>query len=290
MMKRKTGNQEIKSWVRDIVVGFISDPRNNNLTGMDGERAWDEPLVGFAAGSDPLFAFFKEDIGEFYWTPEEAFHLAHPSRSVSGEQLTVIAWILPQTEATRSDNRKQSFYPSERWARARIFGEEVNVRLRSHVVESLKEAGYPAVAPMLLPQWERRDSIRYGYASKWSERHAAYACGLGTFGLCDGLITPKGKAVRVGSVVAMMTVSPDPRPYEDHHSYCLFFTKGTCGKCMDRCPVGVVTENGHDKFRCGEHIRPVTQNYVKAKYGFDGYGCGLCQTAVPCESRIPQEP
>jgi len=26
---------------------------------------------------------------------------------------------------------------------------------------------------------------------------------------------------------------------------------------------------------------------VKSRYGFEGKGCGLCQTKVPCESRIP---
>jgi len=29
------------------------------------------------------------------------------------------------------------------------------------------------------------------------------------------------------------------------------------------------------------------EDLVKKEYGFDGYGCGLCQTRVPCESRIP---
>jgi epoxyqueuosine reductase QueG len=53
----------------------------------------------------------------------------------------------------------------------------------------------------------------YGYASSWSERHAAHAAGLGTFGLCDGLITPKGKAMRAGSVVAKIQVEPSIRFY-----------------------------------------------------------------------------
>jgi len=38
-----------------------------------------------------------------------------------------------------------------------------------------------------------------GPASSWSERHAAYAAGLGTFSLNDALITPKGIAHRLGS-------------------------------------------------------------------------------------------
>ena len=37
------------------------------------------------------------------------------------------------------------------------------------------------------------------------------------------------------------------------------------------------------------HLWPVTQDYVKTNYKFNGYGCGLCQTLVPCESKIPDE-
>jgi epoxyqueuosine reductase QueG len=201
----------------------------------------------------------------------------------------VIAWILPQTALTKEDNRKERFYPSERWARARIFGEEVNVKLRKHVVAMLEERGVRAVAPVLSPDWGRKNSDRYVFASTWSERHAAYASGLGTFGLCDGLITTVGKAVRVGSVVAQLQIPPTGRPYEDHHGYCLFYTHGTCGKCIPRCPVGAITEQGHDKKKCRTHIRPVSEEYVTSHFGFEGYGCGLCQTGVPCESKIPTQ-
>jgi hypothetical protein len=44
----------------------------------------------------------------------------------------------------------------------------------------------------------------------------AYAAGLGTFGLCDGLITARGKAMRTGSVVARLEIDASPRPYDDH--------------------------------------------------------------------------
>ncbi|NIR13985.1 MAG: epoxyqueuosine reductase, partial [Desulfobacterales bacterium] len=115
----------------------------------------------------------------------------------------------------------------------------------------------------------------------------AYASGLGTFGLCDGLITPVGKAMRTGSVVARIQVPPTSRPYREHQEYCLFFTKGICGICIKRCPVGAITEAGKDKPTCHKHLFPVTKDYVTSEYGFDGYGCGLCQTRVPCESKIP---
>jgi epoxyqueuosine reductase QueG len=190
-------------------------------------------------------------------------------------------------DRTKSDSRRETAFPSERWARARIYGEEFNRKISLHVVETLQAAGYAAVAPMLSSFFEIKQSKDYGFASTWSERHAAYASGLGTFGLCDGLITPKGKAMRCGSVIAHIDIPPTSRPYHDHRAYCLFFTKGVCGKCIQRCPAGAITEAGHDKVTCEHYLLPTTADYVRSHFGFDGYGCGLCQTGVPCESKIP---
>jgi len=67
------------------------------------------------------------DHGPFHWTPLEAFKGEFPHSDATADQLTVISWILPHIRATKQDNRTQTFYPAERWARARIFGEEVNV-------------------------------------------------------------------------------------------------------------------------------------------------------------------
>jgi len=163
----------------------------------------------------------------------------------------------------------------------------VNNSLRRHVADTLNRGGFPAVAPALSPHFKIDSSGQYGRASTWSERHAAFASGLGTFGLCDGLITPAGKAMRAGSVIVKMDLDASPRPYTDHHAYCLFFSKGVCGKCISRCPAGAISESGKDKVRCMQYIRSETAHYIEENYGFKGYGCGLCQTKVPCESRIP---
>jgi len=279
--------ENLEAWLQDIILDFIENSPENTLQGPFDEKAFENPLVGFSRGDDPLFEDYKIHVGAFHWTPLEIFTQTFPGLGVKAGELGVISWILPQTAATKKDNRKESTYPAERWARARIFGEEVNVKLRKHVVAKLQTAGYQAVAPMLSPHWGWQKSDPFVYASNWSERHAAYASGLGTFGLCDGLITPRGKAMRTGSVVARIPVRPSARPYTDHHEYCLYFTKGICGKCIDRCPVAAVSETGHDKIKCLQHLMPVSQDYVKTHYGFDGYGCGLCQTKVPCESKIP---
>ncbi|MCX6649323.1 MAG: epoxyqueuosine reductase [Candidatus Bathyarchaeota archaeon] len=277
--------KSLGEWCADIVGDYIASP-NNSFNDV-GEPAWETPIVGFSSGADPLYGFYRKDIGSFYVLPVEFFRAAHPSTQVRAEELTVISWVLPQTKATKYDQRKESRMPSERWARARIMGEGVNVKLRAHVVEALGKAGYPAVAPMLSPLWGQHMSEKYLFASSWSERHAAYAAGLGTFGLSDGLITAKGKAHRVGSVIAKIDIPPTPRPYTDHHAYCLWYAKGTCGACMKKCPAGAITTKGHDKQRCSDYV-DTTHAFVEAHYHFKGYGCGFCQVGVPCESRIPE--
>lgn len=273
------------AWIIERINNLWAGP-GNDMCRADPERAWDPPLIGFANGADAIWMQYKTVVGPFHWTPLEAWHQAYPDLAIDAQELTVISYILPQTTATKREQREQTRFPAERWARTRVFGEQFNHELRRDLAQTLTEAGYPAVAPMEAPAWSIRDSEQYVYASTWSERHAAYAAGLGTFGLCDGLITPVGKAMRAGSVVARISVPASSRPYTDHHAYCLFYAKGTCGVCIDRCPVGAVSEAGHDKRKCEAHLNR-SRPYVNETYGFDGYGCGLCQVGVPCESGIP---
>lgn len=280
-------SQSITSdWIVSFIEDFLADPERNNLENDKRDPAFAKPLVGFARGDDPLFEAYKEHVGPFHLTPWEVFALTFGDPAVDPADLTVISYILPQTDATRSDNRKEKTFPAERWARARIFGEAVNESLRKALCEALNANDCRAVAPLLTPQFSRRISPKYGLASTWSERHAAYAAGLGTFGLCDGLITPAGKAMRAGSVIAEVKIAPSRRPYKNHQAYCLYHSHGICKKCAARCPAGAITEAGKDKTLCLNHVRS-TARYVKEQYGFDGYGCGLCQTGVPCESEIP---
>ena len=272
--------------ITDLIREFIATSPLNRMRNQTEEPAWDDVLVGFASGADPIWQQYKEYIGPFHWTPWEVFAQHCPQASAGASELTVIVWVLPQREAVRKANRRAKRYPAEAWARIRVYGEEFNAALRRYVADGLNRAGHAAIAPMLVPNWTVVQSERFSYASSWSERHAAHAAGLGTFGLCDGLITAKGKAMRVGSVVARVSIAPTPRPYADHRAYCLFFANGTCGKCMDRCPARAITKAGHDKEKCRQHLVR-SRKYVKKTYQFDGYGCGLCQVGVPCEAGIP---
>jgi epoxyqueuosine reductase len=173
-------------WIVDMIQQFIIESPLNSLHDTSGEPAWDSALVGIASGADQIWQQFKEYIGAFHWIPWEIFNQHRSCENVSAEQLMVISWILPQRKMVRMANRRTSKYPAEEWARIRVYGEEFNAALRKHVVSNLEEAGHPAIAPMLAPNWTIVKSQRFSYESSWSERHAAYAAGLGTFGLCDG--------------------------------------------------------------------------------------------------------
>jgi len=281
-----SGQRNGKSWIEKIIRDFCASPANSLENGT-GEPAWGTPQVAYACGDDPLFAQVKSDIGSFYWTPQEAFRIAYPDAEIDPSELAVICYILPQTEKTCLDQRAATEVPAERWARSRFYGEEFNCALRLHLGDQLTRAGYPAVAPERLPDFDYRQSERFGLASNWSERHTAWIAGLGTFGLSDGLITRVGKAVRFGSVVVKMKLEATPRSYVGHQDWCLWYAKGTCGVCVQRCPAEAITAEGHDKAKCFDYIRNVTTPYVRDNYGTGATPCGLCQVKIPCEVRVP---
>jgi epoxyqueuosine reductase QueG len=281
---------DLRLWITDIIRDFVETSPTNSLGMAGGEKCFDTPLVGFSNGADPLYDEYKRHIGPFYLTPCDFFQNSFPAAECSADNLTVISWILPSTEKTRQEQAARTKQPSERWARTRWLGEECNITLRKHLVRELENRSIPAVAPMLSPLWQRSDQGPYAPCSNWSERHAAYAAGLGTFGLCDGLITPVGKAVRIGSVIVKKKMQPSQRVYTDHHAWCLHFTHDTCRECIDRCPVSALSKKGHDKNRCMKYTEHTMNRYIKMKYDIDTYACGLCQTGVSCTSRVPEPP
>jgi epoxyqueuosine reductase QueG len=126
-----------------------------------------------------------------------------------------------------------------------------------------------------------------GFASTWSERHAAYAAGLGTFSLNDALITERGIAHRLGSVVTDAALPIRAGAAGALRGNCAFDSPQGCGVCIGRCPVGAISERGHDKDRCKAYTYGTVLEEVGEAYGVAVAGCGLCQTKVPCEARIP---
>lgn len=282
-------------FLEEAIKGFVATSPGNRLQAFNGDRIFDEPLVGFADGDDALFQDYKTIIGDFHLTPREvlATHLRDegtgdekPRRSVS-----VISWVLPVSQGTRLSLRRESQVPSLRWNHTRWHGQDFINELSRYLVSLLEKLGQRAIAPELANCYSIKE-LPNGPASNWSQRHIAYAAGLGTFSLSDGFITPRGIALRCGSVVADIALPPSPRVYENHLINCLFYREGSCRRCIERCPAGAISEQGHDKKRCREFLNIEQRAMLKELGREEGYigrypGCGLCQTKVPCEDRIP---
>ncbi len=266
----------------DEICRFVRDWPDLQLPG--GNNYYGEPIAGVADGDDPLFMELQQVIGPFHWTPRQI--IATMGQVQTDSPLSVICWVLPITKTVRESNRPETIYPSREWALTRTHGETVNSALRKHVVTWLHDRGILAGAPQLATGWHQLDDPAVGIASSWSERHAAYVAGLGTFSLNDALITERGIAHRLGSVVANVALPVTLRS-AGLRDNCLYHAKGVCGACVKRCPVGALSLNGHDKNICREHVYGTAPREVGLLYGVTQTGCGLCQTAVPCEGLNP---
>lgn len=274
------------------IVDFVAESNDNFVSAEDaiypnlaGMKIYEEPLVGFARADDELFIteYKKEGIiHPEYMTPLEWLPGAK----------TVISFFLPFTETVKESNRNRTDEPYEpsipqrcsaEWLHARIEGQIFLDKITDYIQDLLKNEGFEAICPTT----SGRLRMITPYISTWSERHAAYAAGLGTFGLSKGLITKKGMAGRFGSVITNAEFHTDTRPYSEPFEYC-----NMCGACMQKCPVAAIDKArgyalGKDQQICG----PYVSGSKLPSHGPNNrirYGCGKCQSGVPCESGIPK--
>ncbi|MEW6623903.1 MAG: epoxyqueuosine reductase [Bacillota bacterium] len=236
----------------------LNEVKEINLGGI-----FDAPLIGIADSRDPLFDNLKniEVIGPHHLTPNDWLN----------EAKSVISYFLPFSETIRKANRDDGL-PAREWVYGRIEGEALNTQLRKFVVSLINDVGGAALAPVL----DQRFSV-VDRRSNWSERHVAYIAGLGTFGLSKSFITQKGCAGRIGSIVTNLRLTPTSREYSSIYDYCTM-----CGECIARCSSEAITMEGKHIPTCANYIN----NQVLPLFT-PRYGCGKCQTAVPCEYERP---
>jgi epoxyqueuosine reductase len=293
-LNRVLFEENAAAFLEKAIKEYVAKNPANRLESFDDGCIFDEPLVGFADGDDAIFRDYKTIIGDFHLTPREVLEKYLESKEgiqKRPSEVSVISFVLPVTYETRLSLRKETMIPSLRWNHTRWHGQHLIDELSRYLISLLEGMGYQAVAPELAGFFKLKN-LPGGYVSNWSQRHIAYAAGLGTFSLNDGFITPRGMAMRCGSVVTDARIPPSLRVYKDHLANCLFYRDGSCRRCAERCPAGAISEQGHDKNKCLEFLFTRQKEIVKELGREDGYigrylGCGLCQTKVPCEARIP---
>ena len=152
--------------------------------------------------------------------------------------------------------------------------------LQYHLTDAGIGACVPSMDGRFLAQRESligEDGDDFPVNSRWSERHTAYACGLGTFGLSRGLITKRGMAGRITSIIINAEFEPDERPYTGIYDFCI-----RCGACALKCPVKAISmEYGKNNAKCSSYLDKTNELYSPR------YVCGKCQVGVPCEAKMP---
>jgi len=251
--------------LHDITVAvekFFQEHPLNTVKDLGNLRIFDVPLIAVASAHDPLFERMRMDdaVGPLHRYPQEWLEGAR----------SVVSYFLPFTLPVREANRSNGL-PANEWLYGRIEGEAMNVALRQFLLQLFTDAGYAAVAPILDNRFRVVD-----LKSNWSERHVAFIAGLGTFSLSRSMITKRGSAGRFGSVVVDMDIVPTARYYTEIDENC-----SKCGACIPRCPPNAIDESGKDNVICWKYMEQMKILYKPR------YGCGKCQTAVPCEAGIP---
>jgi epoxyqueuosine reductase QueG len=277
----------MRELIKEEIFRYVRENENNYSNEIQAPY-FDEPMVQFASATDTLFSQYKEIIAPEHLTPQEVFDMAYPEAAIRAQ--TVISIVLPISEKIRQSNRSQKEWASDEWTLLRTFGDDRFIDgLTEQLSRFLNKKGYKTVNPTTLKAFKKYGNEK-GPLSNWSQRHVAFAAGLGTFSINDGFITEKGMAIRLTSLVTEAVVEPDKRKTEDHTANCLYLSKGICKACFKRCPVGAITEKGHDKIVCWQRCYgEESQLRAKAIGGNPeaGSGCGLCQTNIPCEFSNP---
>lgn len=235
-----------------------------------GIKMFDEPIFAYGDAADALFAGLKDRniIGEHFKMPHEWNDKAR----------TIVSIFLPFTEEVIKSNCEIFDYPSDLWLHGRIEGQSCICDYAKFGEKYLEELGYKTISPTISQDFF---SVTMGddlsFTSNWSERHVAFICGLGTFGLSKGIITEKGMAGRLVSFITQAQFDITERRYTEVYEHCTM-----CGACVKRCPAQAITiENGKNHITCSTFLNTIK---IKAKPRF---GCGKCQVNVPCMRKNP---
>ncbi len=292
--------------VQQFLEEFFSTNKLNRLhENYGGGRIFSTPLIGVAKGDDPIFEKFKEVVGPEHFTPVELWR-ACGQDDESPSNLRILSIVFPYVDRIKEESKdfivvSRVKLPADIYSLGRNYANEFKKETCRQSINFFKDNGYNAVAAMVSEVFSIY--TKGDFYSNWSERHIAYAAGLGTFSITDAMITEVGCNVRFTSVVTDAPLEITPRKSDDIHANCLYYVNSSCLKCAENCPVGAITEDGHDKNKCwaygqkvlrkmllrlGDILKPhIRRINEELKEQQPPVGCAFCQFNVPCMDRNP---
>jgi len=282
---------------------------DNNLNRLPekygGGKIFSQPLIGVARGDDPIFFKFKETVGPEHLTPLEMW-LASGQKQLPISSLYILSIIFPFVDKIRNEGNipitlPKITLPAEIYSVARNFAKDFRNYIMRETLDFFQTQGYIAISGKLSDAYTL--IAKKEFYSTWSENHIAFATGLGTFGLHEGIITEFGSNIRLASVITNAPLQVTPRKSDEPYANCLYFAKVSCRECAKKCPANAITEKGYDKTKCNKYrnrvaremvprLKSILKSYsrrVNWKYKAHNFpvGCELCQFGVQCTDKNP---
>lgn len=253
-------NINLKKEVRRIARSFVESYAEE----YGYTEIWREPIVGFADASCEYIKNIEKAVGTSHKQPTDYLE----------DATIVISCFVPFTKKISATNAaNKGSYASKEWSDAYEVTNNMLGNLALFIADEVYNLGYNAIVPKDISM--KKEELK----SPWSQRHIAYAAGLGTFGINNMLITEKGCCGRYCSLITNLPMEADKISEEEN---CLYKKKQTCGKCVEHCVQGALTADGFDRFKCFEMC---LRN--EKMYGHEV--CGKCTTEIPCAFSVPKE-
>lgn len=279
--EQREWHQEIRAWIEEYMDMYQKKPGISSW--------WGRPLVGFADAFHPYIQKLKQLISSGHQLPCE----------IIPDARSVIVYFVPFTKELADTNMalkeagQEEGIPalaSSQWALAYEQTNAMFEGINGYIIQRLKDIGFQgAVSP------EAGTFDQNALISNWSQRHFAYAAGLGTFGINHMLISEAGCCGRYSSVVTNLPLKADEPVTEER---CLYKRNGSCGVCVSHCVSGALTVNGYDRKVCYGVLKRNAAVYTEFGSSYtDASGenpnsegsevCGKCVVGLPCSFKVP---
>lgn len=248
--------EDLREMVEAFVAGYPSKTRSRGW--------WQRPLLA-TAEVDDRFTILPTIAADEHLLPRDLL----PSAK------TLIVFFLPFVKELIDENSPGKV-PCRNWGVAYEATNELIGIVSEEIKDRLAEYGFESA---LTPATQNFDEVKL--ISKWSHKHLAHISGLGRFGVNAQMITPSGCAGRLGSLVTEADLGDNP--LVGSQELCLHKAGQECLKCLERCPVGALKEDGFDRKRCWARLN-FNLNKTEELAGLKetSHVCGKCAVGLPC--------
>ena len=223
-------------------------------------------------------------IDEIGFAPASTFHGAPQGKQPkdylpSAVSIISIGYYLNQSAIQNLPKSRSAYMLEHDYANLHLAGCSQRI-VRFLEAEGCEALGFDAGAGF----YTRLSDTPQGLAGDFSHKHAAYTCGLGSFGVNNLILTANyGPRIRFTSILTSAEL-PNTRGHESN-----LCRSPDCDACVRVCPVGAL-DGWKGSYNASEGWRIAKRKCYA--YIFDtlsGQRCGLCIKACPIGLPAPHD-